>query len=141
MAREGPESRLQREVVKYLKSVSGLFYFKVHGGTMQQPGIPDILVCYRGRFIGFELKAHNKRPTPLQAHTMARIVSCGGMALVVYNISDVQAVVERVELETHTFGTHGVARDLATLRRQRDEVIHGSEASDETQKAHTSATP
>lgn len=50
------ESELIRKISEYLKSVPDLFFWKEHGGMYGTAGIPDLIVCYRGRFIGLECK-------------------------------------------------------------------------------------
>jgi len=36
-------------------------WYKIHGGPYQEAGIPDIIGCYKGYFIAFEVKRPNKR--------------------------------------------------------------------------------
>jgi len=46
-------------------------------------GIPDIVGCVAGRFCGVEMKIDYNSPTPLQVHTLCKIIKCGGYAGVV----------------------------------------------------------
>jgi len=46
-------------------------------------GIPDIVCCYRGRFVGIECKAGKGKTTALQDNNLERIKQCSGFALVV----------------------------------------------------------
>lgn len=46
-------------------------------------GIPDIVGCVAGRFCGIEMKIDYNSPTPLQVHTLCKIVRHGGYAGVV----------------------------------------------------------
>jgi hypothetical protein len=53
----GKETKFATDKVDpYLKRVPGLWFLNVHGSGMQRPGVPDRLVCYRGRMVVFELK-------------------------------------------------------------------------------------
>ena len=50
---------LERDIVaaikKYLSSLgSDVFFWKEHGGPYGCAGIPDVICCYKGRFIGLE---------------------------------------------------------------------------------------
>ena len=45
------ETKLQRQIQAYLKSL-GAYEFKVHGEIFMRAGIPDIICCYKGKFIG-----------------------------------------------------------------------------------------
>jgi hypothetical protein len=43
-----------------------------------EAGTPDLLVCWKGRFVGIELKAKGQRPTALQLFRLDEISSAGG---------------------------------------------------------------
>ena len=62
---------LERDVVaeikKYLSSLRGdVFFWKEHGGPYGTSGVPDIICCYRGRFLGLEVKLPSGKLTELQ---------------------------------------------------------------------------
>ena len=44
-------------------------------------GVPDLLLCIRGRFVGVECKAPGKKPTALQLKHGADIARTGGLFL------------------------------------------------------------
>ncbi len=46
-------------------------------------GIPDIICCVRGQFVGIECKAGSNRPTALQARELRAISEAGGITFVV----------------------------------------------------------
>ena len=48
------ESDLIRKISEHLKTVPNLYFWKEHGGMYGTAGIPDLIVCYKGRFIGLE---------------------------------------------------------------------------------------
>ncbi len=50
------EKNITNKILKYLKSLDKCFCFKEHGGNYGSSGIPDIICCYHGHFIGFEVK-------------------------------------------------------------------------------------
>ena len=56
------ESTLTTKIIKTLR-IKGGFWFKVHGSAYQVTGLPDILGCYRGRFVAFEVKLPGKEST------------------------------------------------------------------------------
>ena len=47
-------------------------------------GIPDILTCVNGYFVGIEVKDTGGRPTDIQIQKIKKIRSAGGFAWVVY---------------------------------------------------------
>ena len=88
------EKYLIESIKAYLKSVDDLFFFKEHGGQYGTGGIPDLIACYRGRFIAFEAKAEKCKTTVLQEITIRKINKAGGYATVVRSVEDVKAVIE-----------------------------------------------
>jgi len=80
-----PESRLQLNIKKRLKrTFKKSFWFKVHGGPYQEAGIPDLIGCVRGKFIGLEVKCPEGKPaTELQEEQMQQIRDAKGAATVV----------------------------------------------------------
>lgn len=59
------ESKVQKQIQEYLKSI-GAYKFKVHGEIFMRAGIPDIIACVKGRFVGIEVKDGNNKPSELQ---------------------------------------------------------------------------
>ena len=93
------EKNIVESIRRYLKTVKNLFFWKEHGGIYGTGGIPDIICCYKGRFIAFEVKQPGKKPTILQEQTIREIIRCGGYALRVDNVSQVKEVVEAFKNE------------------------------------------
>lgn len=95
---------LERDVVasikKYLASLgSDIFFWKEHGGPYGTSGVPDIICCYKGRFLGLEVKLPSGKLTELQKRAIEKINRAGGIACRVENVNDVKAVIARVDLE------------------------------------------
>lgn len=97
MARQ-PESKLAKKVKSYLVA-QGAFVFNVHGGDspFQEIGIPDLLCCFRGLFIGLELKLPGEEPSRIQELKMQKIRDADGIAEVVYSVAQVRLILERIE--------------------------------------------
>ena len=91
------ESDLIMKIKNYLKGVKDLFYWKEHGGMYGTAGIPDIIVCYRGKFIAFEAKVGKNKPTVLQEVTIRKILKAGGYATVVRTVEEVKQIIEALE--------------------------------------------
>lgn len=75
------EKTFENQVKKWLKE-HGAWFLKTWGGGYQRAGIPDLLICWKCRFIAIELKAENGRPSPLQLHEIESIKKAGGIAVV-----------------------------------------------------------
>ena len=77
-----PEAKVKKKAVQILKELSAYYFYPVTSGYGRS-GVPDIIVCYRGLFIGIECKAGKNKPTPLQEKNMEDIHKAGGIALVI----------------------------------------------------------
>lgn len=77
-----PESKVKKKVVEILKEYGVYFFYPVTGGYGRS-GVPDIVGCWKGRFIGIECKANGGKPTDLQMKNLTEIVDQGGIALLV----------------------------------------------------------
>lgn len=77
-----PEKKVKTAVTNILKEYGAYYFYPVTGG-FGRSGIPDIVACYRGWFIGIECKAGKNKTSALQEREISRIVNAGGVALVV----------------------------------------------------------
>jgi len=77
-----PEGKVKKKVVDILKAAGAYYFFPATGG-FGRSGVPDIIVCFKGRFIGIECKAGDNTPTALQQRELMRIIDAGGSAFVV----------------------------------------------------------
>lgn len=90
-----PEKIIETDIKNYLDKLPKCWYFKVHGGPFQIPGIPDIVGCYWGLFFGFEVKKDKKqKPSRIQAFIMQKIRKAGGIAEVVYSVHQVKTILQ-----------------------------------------------
>lgn len=91
------EADIVRSILTHLKSLEGCFCWKEHGGPYGTSGIPDIICCYRGRFLGFEVKTSTGKPTKLQQAVIRKINRAGGTARIVRSLEDVKAALADIE--------------------------------------------
>ena len=85
------ESQAQSKILKWLQSVPGLFVFKTI--SCNKRGIPDIIVCYRGQFIAFEVKRNSKcKASTLQLFQMKQIELAGGKSYIVSSLDEVKNI-------------------------------------------------
>lgn len=92
------EKWVKQQVVKMLKERHVYYFFPV-AGAYTSIGVPDIVACIKGRFVGIECKAGSNRPTELQLRNLEDIRDNGGVALVV-NENDLEALKQRLETLT-----------------------------------------
>ena len=93
-----PEKKVKQKVTKLLDSFGVYWFYPVATGYGSS-GIPDIIVCVRGRFVAIECKATPKdQPTALQLHNLARIKDQGGIAVVIHaeNLEELNHVINTI---------------------------------------------
>lgn len=78
------EKNFENRVKKYLEE-KGCWLIKYWGGAAYtKAGVPDLLVCCNGKFLGIELKATNGRPSQLQLYHLRKIKAAGGFGCLLY---------------------------------------------------------
>lgn len=77
-----PERKVKKKVTEFLRSVGAYYTMPVASG-FGNAGVPDILCCYQGKFIGIECKANGGKPTRLQLSNLQAIRDAGGLAFIV----------------------------------------------------------
>ena len=77
------EKQFEQKVKAYLKD-QGCWVLKTWSNGVQRKGVPDLLVCCNGYFLGVELKAANGHPSELQLWNIDKIREAGGFAIVLY---------------------------------------------------------
>ena len=80
------EQAIQAKIQKYIKARGG---YVVKTITSNRAGIPDILCCIDGKFIGIEVKVPGKQASPLQLANGELIEAAGGLFLVATNAKEV----------------------------------------------------
>ena len=95
-----PEAKVKKKVTTILKSYGAYYFYPVTGG-FGRSGVPDIICCLRGKFIGIECKAGDNKPTALQEKNLREIREAGGFAFVVNedNIDSLERILEAMTNE------------------------------------------
>jgi Holliday junction resolvase len=89
------EGKVKDVVTKILKERGAYYFFPVTGG-FGRSGVPDIVACYKGWFIGIECKAGNNKITALQERELQKIDKAEGITKVV-NENNAPRVVDILE--------------------------------------------
>lgn len=82
------ERTIQRACLKTLRE-RGAYAVNIAGGPSIDTGTPDILACYRGRFVAVEVKRPGQVPTEIQRFRLKQIAKAGGHCIVATNKADV----------------------------------------------------
>lgn len=90
------ESKMKKDIKDYMDS-RGVFWSSVQGGAGSKPGDPDFVVCYRGMYIGIEVKTPVGKMDGWQISRKAQIEAAGGIFLLARSIADVASCLDRVD--------------------------------------------
>lgn len=78
------EKLFENKIKVYLKGLNAYFIKYWAGSQFTKSGVPDILACVNGFFVGIEVKAQSGHPSELQLYNIQKIREAGGFAFVVY---------------------------------------------------------
>ena len=94
-----PEGKVKKKVKEYLATTGAWYYMPVSNG-MGRVGSPDILVCYKGHFLAFEVKPPGKikNTTANQDREIAGINKAEGIAIVVDDVEQVKEVIDAKDI-------------------------------------------
>ena len=100
---------LEKDIVVAIRRYLGtlgddVFFWKESGGPYGTSGVPDIICCYKGRFLGLEAKLPGGKLTALQERALERINRAGGIARRVESVDDVRDVIAQADRETKEAG-------------------------------------
>lgn len=77
------ESVFQQKCMKLLRT-KGAYVENISGGSIYQAsGISDLIGCYKGVYLGLELKTGNYTPTELQKSKLNNVLNAGGVGRVI----------------------------------------------------------
>lgn len=120
----------------------GAWVAKLHGHPMQRRGLPDLVVCYRGYFLGVEAKdgARLGQATdaagapvpvvaePLQEYELRRIRQAGGIGLVVASPADIDRLLRNLRVLEGLDRSHGDTTGGRVVAEARTRIAGGGEA-------------
>lgn len=89
------ETKIQDEIIKFLKT-NKVLHWRMSGAS-NMSGFPDLLVCYIGQFVAFEIKTPTGKPTLQQEKVIDDIKKAGGFAYIVQSVEDVEKYLEKVK--------------------------------------------
>lgn len=90
------ESALVAKIKVYLRS-KGAYVEKIWGGGFQSAGIPDLIACYKGIFLGIEVKVGNNTASDIQLAKIALINKAGGFGVVVWSLDEIVELLSYID--------------------------------------------
>ena len=117
------EKTITNQILKYLKSEPECFAFKEHGGIYGVSGIPDIICCYKGKFMAFEVKTEKGKLSKLQEITTKQDREKA--------FHDILVALKR---NSYEYFSSQLGADVNALKK----AIEGKKALEELEKTHIS---
>ncbi len=89
------EAKVKKRIRKILEESKTYFAMPI-GTGYGNSGVPDFLVCHKGKFIGIEAKANGGVTTALQDMNLQKIRDAGGATLIVneYNLDELKELLD-----------------------------------------------
>lgn len=112
-----PEKKVKDKVKKILGE-HGAYYFMPATGGFGKSGVPDIVACLKGKFIGIECKANGGKPTALQEKNLSEIMNKGGLAVLV-DETGIEAFKVLISSIDDKFPKAGLFMDLLTTKETK----------------------
>lgn len=78
------EKQFENKIKKFLKDRGHYFIKYWGGGQFTKSGVPDILACVNGYFLGIEVKGPHGKPSDLQLYNIRKIKEAGGFGIILY---------------------------------------------------------
>ena len=95
-----PEGRFKSDL-KHLLEKRGAFWSMIKGGANSKNGDPDMIVCYKGRYIGIEAKDIYGSQSEWQKLRQKQIEDAGGIYILAKaDIKTVEDVLDRIDEES-----------------------------------------
>jgi Holliday junction resolvase len=118
------ETRVVKKIKEGLQKIyPNCFFFKVHGSGYQKSGIPDLIGCINGLFIGIEVKDPKNKSygaTELQLHIIELIKGAGGIAGVATSLEEAKELIENGFIQTSKSSTK------KTKGKKEVCIVHGT---------------
>ena len=113
-----PEKKVKDKVKKILEE-QGAYYFMPATGGYGKSGVPDIVACLQGKFIGIECKANGGKPTALQEKNLHEIMNVGGFSVLVDEggVETFRSVLKQLQ-ESKAPVSAGILFDLLTSYKE-----------------------
>ena len=97
-----PEGEIKDQVRKVLDDMGAYYFFPAANGY-GRTGIPDVIACVGGHFIGIECKAGSKQPTALQQRELDNIEKAEGTGILV-NADNIDILKDILENRQDVYG-------------------------------------
>jgi len=116
------ESQITARIIAMLRA-RGAYAVKQHGSRFGSKGVPDVLACYRSRFIAIEVKRPGpdgrrpeRSPTPHQVRNIKDILRASGAAIVATTLDQAETLLDSIDEQIALAERQTRIRDEAVRR-------------------------
>lgn len=90
------EKQIQNKIIKYLSDKC----YVIKTISTNKSGVPDIICCYQGKFIAFEVKTEKTKNnvSDLQKYNIEQIQNNKGLAFVISSLDEVKNIIENIKI-------------------------------------------
>ena len=94
------ERAIKNSILKYLRGLRPPVYVfpTTNYAGWGVTGAPDYIICYKGLFVGLEVKRADGVLSDVQRHNKSRIEASGGVMYVVRSVGDVRMALAEVDV-------------------------------------------
>ena len=78
------EKHFENKIKRFLNTLPNTWHFKHWAGPYSPSGIPDIIACVNGRFVGIEVKKDSGKVSKLQERNIRLINNANGVGVILY---------------------------------------------------------
>ena len=97
------ETAFAKKVDQYLNTKKpNIYFFNTFGNAVQRAGLPDRIVCYKGRFIGIELKRPDGKGTESKRQEIEgnKIKKAKGIFVCTDNLDFIKEIFDYIDKST-----------------------------------------
>ncbi len=87
-------AHIQSAILQYCKKHCKGTVVAYNIEVASERGVPDLLCCVNGRFVGIKVKGYGDIVKPIQVAQAARIIEAGGEAFVVKSLDEFKEVLK-----------------------------------------------
>jgi len=92
------EKQIENKIKRFLAE-QGAYYFKHFGCKFSKAGVPDIIACLHGKFLGIEVKREDGKLSELQKINLEQIRDAGGIGIVARSVEDIKECLNSMNIK------------------------------------------
>lgn len=103
-----PEGTIKRKLRAFIDKAGGFWSNIYQDGIHGKTGDPDIVMCYKGRYVALECKSSDGRLTEDQKRRKKQILKAGGIFISPRSVEDLKKCMKEIDemIENDDDGRH-----------------------------------